>query len=813
MTEKQILPVLPLTSTVVFPQTVTSLHVGLARNIKLIEDLPPQGSLVLVPSLDPQAIEAGPQNTSSIGVLANLVEVSNKSEGYLEATVDGIKRVRIERFAETSPYLRAEVVSLYEKRGDPAEERALMQEVLGRIETLLKLDTRYPPELLRILSLNQNLPGRLADLTANLLHFDLVNKRKILEELEVTKRLRLLSSLLLSEIDRARLSTELVQATKTKIESNQREFFLRQELAEIRRQLGEIDPLQRELESFQQRLQVLELPKQVKDKLLLNVERLKLIPPGLTEFGIVSNRLEWIISLPWKSEPLPRVGFETIRLRLEEEFFGLEKVKDKVVELLSAHLLRADAQLPILCLIGPSGTGKTSLGRTLAKALGRKFVRFSVEGTTDSRELKGRPGRFFGDEPGMVMKAIRESGVKNPVVMIEDIDKLGIKLALEGPVQALVEILNPETNRSFMDAYLGVPFDLSECWLITSAANYEEIPEAISDLVEFVEFSALTEDEKIEIAKRAILPRHCQALGLNPEQVRISEEALKKVIRSYTQEAGIRDLARQLESICHKCATQAFDKGVTQWQMESNSLEEYLGPELIKQDRAETQPEIGVALGLAWTEAGGDIMPIEALKVRGSGQVITTGSLGEVMKESIQASHSYVRSQAEVLGIPLNDFFQHDVHIHFPSGGIPKDGPSAGIAVTLVLASVFSNRPVQNDIALSGEVTLRGKVLPIGGVKEKVLAAHRVGIRRVILPKDNASDLQDIPEKVKSQLEFRLVDNMAEVFQLTLLNYVPQKGGLEGLLEREIQKLKRKGQEKTKKVAKKAKKAKRASRR
>ena len=813
MTEKQILPVLPLTSTVVFPQTVTSLHVGLARNIKLIEDLPPQGSLVLVPSLDPQAIEAGPQNISSIGVLASLVEVSNKSEWYLEATVEGVRRVKIERFVETSPYLKAEIVTLYEKRGDSDEEKALMQEVLGRIETLLKVDSRYPPELLRILSLNQNLPGRQADLTANLLHFDLANKRKILEELEVTKRLRLLSSLLLSEIDRARLNSELVEATKTKIEISQRETFLRQELAEIRRQLGEIDPLQRELESYQQRLQVLELPKAVKDKLLLNIERLKLIPPGLTEFGIVSNRLEWIISLPWKSDPLPKVNSETIRRRLDEEFFGLEKVKGKAVDLISAHLLRADARLPILCLIGPSGTGKTSLGRTLAKALGRKFVRFSVEGTTDSRELKGRPGRFFGDEPGMVMRAIRESGVKNPVVMIEDIDKLGIKLALEGPVQALVEILNPETNRSFMDAYLGVPFDLSECWLITSPSNYEEIPEAISDLEEFVEFSDLTEDAKIEIAKRAILPRHCQALGLNPEQVRISEEALKKVIRSYTQEAGIRDLARQLESICHKCATQAFDKGVTQWQMESNSLEEYLGPELIKQDRAETQPEIGVALGLAWTEAGGDIMPIEALKVRGSGQVITTGSLGEVMKESIQASHSYVRSQAEVLGIPLNDFFQHDVHIHFPSGGIPKDGPSAGIAVTLVLASVFSNRPVQNDIALSGEVTLRGKVLPIGGVKEKVLAAHRVGIRRVILPKDNASDLQDIPEKVKSQLEFRLVDNMAEVFQLTLLNYVPQKGGLEGLLEREIQKLKRKGQEKTKKVAKKAKKAKRASRR
>jgi ATP-dependent Lon protease len=375
-------------------------------------------------------------------------------------------------------------------------------------------------------------------------------------------------------------------------------------------------------------------------------------------------------------------------------------------------------------------------------------------------------------------------------------------------VQALVEILSPESNRSFMDAYLGVPFDLSECWFITSATNYEEIPEAISDLVEFVEFSALTEDEKIEIGRKAILPRHCQSLGLNPEQVHISEEALKKVIRSYTQEAGTRDLTRQLESICHKCATQAFDKGVTQWQIESNNLEEYLGPELIKQDRAETQPEIGVALGLAWTEAGGDIMPIEALKIRGSGQVITTGSLGEVMKESIQASHSYVRSQADVLGIPPNDFFQHDVHIHFPSGAIPKDGPSAGIAVTLVLASVFSDQPIRNDTALSGEVTLRGKILPIGGVKEKVLAAHRVGIRRVILPKDNMSDLQDIPEKVKSQIEFCMADNMAEVFQLTLLDYVPQKGGLEGLLEREIEKWKRKGEQKDKKkLAKKAKKA------
>lgn len=803
MTEKQILPVLPLYSTVVFPQTVTSLHIGLARNIKLVEDIPPQGNLVLAPSVTPKSLEAGPESLSRVGVLAKLTGVSRQKAGYLQASVEGIQRVKIEHYQETAPYLKAEILPLDDQRAAPEEEKVLVQEVLIRIETLLNLDNRYAPELQRILSLNQEQPGRLADLTAFLLHFDFESKRKILEELNLARRLKLLSSLLLAEIERLRISHSLVRATRDKIETSQREFFLRQELAEIRRQLGEIDPLQKELESLQERLEGLELPGEVKQKLILGLERLKLIPPGMTEFGLLTNRLEWVISLPWKSAPLPVADFVSTRRVLDEEVFGLEKTKAKVMELLSAHLLRPDAKLPVLCLIGPSGTGKTNLGKILAKALGRKFVRFSVEGTGDSRELKGRPGRYFGDGPGKIMRAIRESGVKNPVIMIEDLDKLGLKTALEGPVYALAEILSPESNSNFVDAYLGVPYDLSECFFVTSATSYEEIPEALSDLVEFVEFSALTEDEKIEIVQESIFPRQCYTLGLDPEKIQMTEETIRKIIRNYTQEAGVRQISRQLETICHKCATEAFALGLKSWQIDKNNLEKYLGPQPYKTDKTETKPEIGVALGLAWTEAGGDIMIIEALRVKGSGLVITTGSLGEVMKESIQAAHSFIRSQAEILGISASDFVRHDVHIHFPSGAIPKDGPSAGIAVTLVLASVFGNKPIRNDIALSGEVTLRGKVLPIGGVKEKVLAAHRVGIRKVILPKENLSDLQEIPEKVKSQMNCILVENMSEVFPLTLLDYSPQKGGLEGLLQQEIDKIKK--IESTKKQARKAK--------
>jgi ATP-dependent Lon protease len=800
VTEKQILPVLPLYSTVVFPQTVTSLHIGLARSIKLVEELPPHAKIVLAPALAPRVLEAGPETVSSIGVLAEVTEVSPQGTGYIQASVEGIQRVKIERYVDTVPYLKGEIVSLEDQRGSAEEEKVLVQEVLDRIETLLDLDKRYPHELQRILSLNQNLPGRMADLTANLLHFELENKRKILEEIEVVKRLKLLSSLLLSEIDRARISLQLIEATKTKIESGQREFFLRQELAEIKRQLGEIDPLQKEVESLEQRLQALEMPDSVKGKLSLGLERLKLLPPGMTEFALLTSRLEWIISLPWKYAPLPLCDFACLKRALDEEIIGLEKVKARVIELLSAHLLQPQSHLPVLCLIGPSGTGKTSLGKALAKALGRQFVRFSVEGTSDARELKGRPGRFVGDGPGKVMRAIKESGVKAPLLMIEDIDKLAQKTSIEGPVYTLAEILDSEANSNFVDDYFGIPYDLSQCFFVTSATSYEEIPEAINDLVEFVEFSALTEDEKIEIVQKSILPRHCQSLGLDPASVKITDDTLRNIIRSYTQEAGVRQISRQMETVCHKCATEAFALGIKSWQITQENLEKYLGPQLYKLDRAEAKPEIGVAVGLAWTEAGGDIMIIEALRVRGSGQVITTGSLGEVMKESIQASHSFVRSQAEVLGIPPDDFFRHDVHIHFPSGGIPKDGPSAGMAVTLVLASVFSNRPIRNDMALSGEVTLRGKILPIGGVKEKVLAAHRVGIRRVIMPQDNFSDLQEIPDNVRNQMECILVDNMSAVFPLTLLDYKPEKGGLEGLLEMEMAKLKK--QEAQKKRAK-----------
>jgi ATP-dependent Lon protease len=790
MPEPQILPVLPLSSTVVFPDTVASLHIGLARNIKLIEEIPSHGQLVLAPSLAPKSIDVGPETISLTGVLAKLLEITKQSSGYLQVTAEGLKRVRVKHFTETAPYLKAEIVSLEDEPGFAEEEKALVQEVLDRIETLLNLDQRYPQELERILSLNQEQPGRLADLSAYLLHFSLESKRKVLDEINVVKRLRALSALLISEIERLRVSQDLVRATKTKIETSQREYFLRQELAEIRRQLGEIDPLQRELESLQQKLEAMELPLTVKNKLLAGLERLKIIPPGMTEFGLLTSRLEWIISLPWKSSPQPACDYTATKQILDQEIFGLDKVKSQVIELLSAHLLRPDARPPALCLIGPSGTGKTYLGKTLAKALKREFVRFSVEGTSDARELKGRPGRYYGDAPGIVMRAINESGVRNPLLMIEDIDKLGQKTSIEGPVYALAEILNPEANARFVDDYLGIPYDLSQCFLVTTATNYDNIPEAISDLLEYVEFSPLTEDEKIEVVQRSILPRHCQNLGLDPEALRISEETLRLIIRFYTQEAGVRELGRQIETLCHKCATQAFSTGQKSWQINAESLEQYLGPQLYKPDRAGTRPEIGVAMGLAWTEAGGDIMPIEALKVPGSGQVFSTGSLGEVMKESIQASHSFVRSQAQVLVINPNDFFRHDVHIHFPSGGIPKDGPSAGVAVTLVLASVFSNKAIRNDLALTGEVTLRGKILPIGGVKEKILAAHRVGIKEVIIPRQNLSDLQEIPENVRSQMEFHLVENMSEVFQLTLVDYAPKKGGLEGLLLQEIEKLK-----------------------
>lgn len=584
-----------------------------------------------------------------------------------------------------------------------------------------------------------------------------------------------------------------------------KEYLLKEEPKEMKRELGEAGLQEKEVIDLKEKIIEAPLPPYVEKQVLLEAERLRLISTASAEYGMLRTHIDWLLSLPWIKEECGEVDLERLEKILTEEHFGQEKVKEKILELFSIRKLKKDLRGIVLCFAGPPGTGKTSLAQSIAKALGRKFVRVSVAGIRDESEIRGTRSTYTEAFPGKILRSIKEAGCSNPLMMIEQIDKMATDLLKGEPAAALAEVLNPEKNSNFLDNYLGMPYDLSDAIFVTTSNIVDEIPGPILDLMEVIEFSGFIEEEKLEIAKKFILPAQLKKHGLTDQDLRFTDEALKKIIRQYTVEAGIRSLQREMENLCRRCARAKASKEFTSCEITTENLEEYLGSPIYIPDIVPKKPEVGVAIGLAWTEAGGDLMLIEALKMQGSGQVISTGQLGEVMKESIQAAHSFVRSKAEILGINYDDFTNHDIHVHFPSGAIPKDGPSAGITISLVIASVMSDKPIRNDVAMTGEVSLRGRVIPVAGVREKVSAAHRVGIRFIILPKGNEKNLLDVPEKIRKETKFIFVERIEEVFKTALLDYDEDQKGVEEILRREIGKIvkvqKRKASKK--KVAKK----------
>jgi len=575
-----------------------------------------------------------------------------------------------------------------------------------------------------------------------------------------------------------------------------REYLLRQKLEQIQRELGEVGLQEREVIELKEKIEEASLPPYVKKQALLEAERLRLISTASAEYGMIRIHIEWMLSLPWIKETCGEVDIKKLETILTHEHFGQENVKEKILELFSIRKLRNDWKGIVLCFAGPPGTGKTSLGQSIAKALERKFVRISVAGIRDESEIKGARLAYTEALPGKILRSIKEVGCSNPLMMIEQIDKMSSDLLKGEPSAALAEVLDPEKNSNFLDNYLGVPYDLSDVIFVTTANIVDDIPSSILDLMEVIEFSGFIEEEKQEIAKKFILPALLKKHGLTEQDLIFTDEALKKVIRQYTVEAGIKNLQREMEIICRRCArqkaslrTQNSGKPFTPCEIAAENLEEYLGTPIYIPDIVPKNPEVGVAIGLAWTEAGGDLMLIEALKMKGSGQVIYTGQLGDVMKESIQAAHSFVRSKAEFLGISYDDFTNYDIHVHFPSGSIPKDGPSAGITISLVIASVMSDKPIRNDVAMTGEVSLRGRVIPVAGVREKVSAAHRVGIRFIILPKGNENNLLDVPERIREETKFIFVERVEEVFKIALLDYDENQKSIQQILRREISKM------------------------
>jgi ATP-dependent Lon protease len=560
--------------------------------------------------------------------------------------------------------------------------------------------------------------------------------------------------------------------------------------------LGEVDLQEREVAILKEKIKGAPLPPDVEKQVLLEAERLRLISTASAEYGMLRTHIDWLLSLPWTKEKCGEVDLERLEKTLTQEHFGQEKVKEKILELFSIRKLKKDLKGIVLCFAGPPGTGKTSLAQSIAKALGRKFVRISVAGIRDESEIRGTRSTYTEAFPGRILTSIKEAGCNNPLMMIEQIDKMSTDLLKGDPWATLAEVLDPEKNSNFLDHYLGMPYDLSDVIFVTTANIVDDIPSSLLDLMEVIEFSGFIEEEKLEIAKKFILPAQLKKHGLTEQDLKLTDEALKKIIRQYTVEAGIRSLQREMENICRRCArakaslkTQNAGKPFTSCEITPENLEEYLGSPIYIPDIVPKKPEVGVAIGLAWTEGGGDLMLIEALKMKGSGQVISTGQLGEVMKESIQAAHSFVRSKAEILGINYDDFTNHDIHVHFPSGSIPKDGPSAGITISLVIASVMSGKPIRNDVAMTGEVSLRGRVIPVAGVREKVSAAHRVGIHFIILPKGNEKNLLDVPEKIRRETKFIFVERIEEVFKTALLDYDEDQKSVEEILRREIGKM------------------------
>jgi ATP-dependent Lon protease len=763
------MPVLPLMSTIVFPLGVTSLQVRVEQSKALLKDYSDPDTLIALvysPARREQDIRA--EELSTVGLAARVIRILNMPGGNVQVTLEGLRRVRIEEVLQREPYISARVSCPVEQSGDPEEVRTLVARILKSLRSLSQLDNTYPPELDNIFSMNLGDPGLFADTVASIVRLPLETKREIVEALDVQGRLAVVAEALDSEIARLSVAEDVVRRTSAQMEKSQREFFLRQQLNEIRRLLGEDDPQEILVREILERAQGLGLPRHVLAVVQEETNRLRYLPASSQETGVIRNYIDWLLSLPWGRRTAVEINLDDVARRLDEEHFGLEKVKERILEYLAVLKLKKDLRGPVLCFAGPPGTGKTSLGVSIARAMGRVCVRMSVGGVRDEAEIRGHRRTYIGSRPGKIIRSLRDSNSSNPVFMIDEIDKMGHD-AQGDPAAALLEVLDPEQNGHFIDHYIEIPFNLSETLFITTANVLDFVPPALLDRLEVIQIPGYMDEEKLEIARRHLIPREAREHGLAATDIAFDDAALVKLIREYTREAGVRQLERAIDNFCRKAARQRTTGYTGNWRFTEEDVEKIMGPPYILPDRPEGRAEVGVATGLAWTTTGGDLLLIEALKMRGAGRVIVTGQLGDVMKESVQAAHSYVRARAEMLCIDPKLFDEFDMHIHFPEGAVPKDGPSAGIGMVTAIISTLTGIPVRRDVAMTGEVTLRGRVLPIGGLKEKLLAALRGGIKTVLIPKENEKDLAEIPDNVKKALEIVPVTMVDDVWRRALV--------------------------------------------
>ena len=762
----EVVPVLPLKGTVVLPHMVVPLAVGRSKSLAALESaLSGSRVILLVAQKQDDQEDPGPDDLYWLGTLCKILQVGKQADGTVQVVVEGLQRGTVSEFVQTTPFFQVRVAPRVDPKDKPLEVEALMRGVTSQFERFARLSRSIAPEAF-MLAMSAEEPGRLADLVAQHLQLRVEERQRVLETAP-KERLEMLSGVLTKEINILELERKIQNRVRKQMEKSQREYFLKEQMKAIQQELGEKDERTAEVEDYRKRIEEADLPEKVKEKALEELSRLEKMPPMVAEAVVVRTYLDWIVALPWAVRTEDRLDVKAARAILDEDHYGLEKAKDRVVEYLAVRKLAPDSKAPILCFVGPPGTGKTSLGKSIARALGRKFVRVSLGGVRDEAEIRGHRRTYVGALPGRIVQGMRTAGSKNPVFMLDEIDKLGMDFRGD-PSAALLEALDPEQNSAFSDHYLELPFDLREVMFITTANILDTVPPALRDRLEVIRFSGYIEEEKHHIATQFLIPKQLKENGLRPDQITFTDESLRHVIRQYTREAGVRNLEREIATICRKVAREVAEGEATSVKVTIQNVHKFLGPTKFHYGSAGKIDEVGAATGLVYTEQGGDIITVEATLVRGDGKLTLTGQLGDVMKESAQAALSYIRARALSLGADDTFTSRYDVHVHVPAGAVPKDGPSAGITMATALASALTGRPVKKDVAMTGEITLRGNVLPIGGLKEKVIAAYRAGIKTVIVPKENEKDLFEIPANVKKKLRFAFVQHMDEVLQEAL---------------------------------------------
>jgi ATP-dependent Lon protease len=765
------LPLLPVRDIVVFPYMVLPLFVSREKSIKSLEEALAKDRLIfLVAQKNVAEEDPSAKDLYRVGTVALVMRMLKLPDGKTKILIQGLSKAMIKETLQTSPHLLVRVENIR----DPflteitVEIEALMRNVREQLERIVSYGRILPPDLMFVLESVDD-PGRLADLVASNLELTVEKAQEVLEILDPVERLKALNEILGKEVQVLTMQAKIQSQAKDEMTRSQKEYFLREQMRAIRSELGEVDERTREFKELRQKIRKGRMPKEVEKEAFQELDRLEQMHPDAAEASMVRTYIDWLAEMPWSKSTVDSLDLRKAKKVLDEDHYDLEKVKDRILEYLSVHKLKKKMKGPILCFIGPPGVGKTSLGRSIARALGRKFVRISLGGIRDEAEIRGHRRTYVGALPGRIIQSIKQAGSNNPVFMMDEVDKIGIDFRGD-PASALLEVLDPEQNNAFSDHYLNVPFDLSQVMFITTGNLTDPIPSALKDRMEVINLPGYTDLEKLKIARTFLLPRQMEENGISSKVLHISDKAILQVISQYTQEAGLRNVERELASICRKVARKVAEGKKERTEITTRNLHQFLGPPYFLPDEEQKRNEVGVATGLAWTETGGELLHVEASTTPGKGSLILTGHLGEVMKESAQAALTYARSKGRAYRIKNRDLNDKDIHIHVPAGAIPKDGPSAGITMAVALISALSGTAVKKDVAMTGEITLRGRVLPVGGLKEKALAAHRNHIKKVVIPSQNKKDLVDLPLYIRKKINFLPVKHMDEVLRIALAN-------------------------------------------